>query len=192
MFIIDTINESITLGRLDLAAFSAENNIKEKRELEQEGTRQLLNKMFNGTNVLLKYTQYNKPYLEGNNSHISISHSHDKLVIIANTKESTGVDVELVRDKVKNIQHKFLSENEIIFANENTEVLTILWAAKECIYKAYGLKEVDFKKHIFIENFKVENSNFFGRIDLPNFKKRYLLTFQKQENYILVYILSEV
>jgi phosphopantetheinyl transferase len=192
MFKLDKISNSITIARLDLAAFSAEQSIEQKREIETQGTRLLLNKLFEGSPVELKYTENKKPYLEGQNTHISISHSHDKLVIIANTTQSTGIDIELIRDKVRNIQHKFLNEQELVFAKEDVETLTTLWAAKEAIYKAYGLKEVDFKKHICIEPYDKCENNFFGKIDLPNFKKRYLLNKQKQDNYILVYILSEV
>jgi 4'-phosphopantetheinyl transferase len=45
--------------------------------------------------------------------HISISHSHDKLAIIVNEKEATGIDIELIRDKVLKIKHKFLSQIRI-------------------------------------------------------------------------------
>ncbi len=192
MFKIDQINDAIRIARLDLAAFAAENKVDKKRDAETEGIKYLLNKLFREREAKLAYTENKKPYLEGETTHISISHSHDKLVIIANAKESTGIDVELVREKVKNIQHKFLNDDELLFANQNAETLTTLWAAKEAIYKAYGLKEVDFKKNIFIEEFNQNENNFFGKIELPNFKKRYLLTREKTENYILVYILNEV
>jgi len=152
----------------------------------------LLKILFDGKKPSLAYTASNKPYLEGEKTQISISHSHDKLVILANTEQSTGVDIELIRDKIVNIKHKFLNTHELNFAGNDLELLTVLWAAKECIYKAYGLKDVEFNKHIYIDSFNSDENNFYGRMDLPNFKKRYLLHRKKIENYILVYILSEV
>jgi len=188
---IDKISDSITLGMLDLAAFNVENNLQ-KRDLEKSGIQHLLNKLFGSKTVRLEYTAHNKPFLAGENLHISISHSHDRLVILVNQNESTGVDIELLRDKVRNIQHKFLNEEELTFANNDPEKLTVLWAAKEAIYKAYGLKEVEFKKNIFIEPYDENENTFIGKMDLPSFKKRYLMTRQKTEDYILVLILHEI
>lgn len=191
MFKIDKISDSITLGMLDLALFNTENKL-EKRELEKSGIQHLLKLLFVQKPVTLAYTATNKPYLEGENLHISISHSHDKLVILVNKNESTGVDIELLREKVKNIQHKFLNNEELVFADNDPEKLTVLWAAKEAIYKAYGLKEVDFIDNLFIEPFADNESNFMGRIDLPGFSRKYLMNRQKIGEYILVLILNEV
>ena len=192
MFKIEQINDNIRIAGLDLTAFAAEQALTKKRDIEKAGIEFLLNKLLAGKTFNLKYNENNKPFLEGENLHLSISHSHDKLAIILNSKECTGIDVELIREKIKNIANKFLNENEIIFANENVELLTTLWAAKEALYKVYGLKELDFRKNIFIEKFDMAQNNFFGKIELPNFKKRYLLSKAKTENYILVYILNEV
>jgi len=192
MFKIDRINDSIRIGSLDLAVFAEKQNIKINRDIERAGTSFLLDKLFIEGNAELQYTETNKPYLKDERTHISISHSYDKLVIITNDKESTGIDIELIRDKVKNIQNKFLSREELNFASNNTEKLIRMWAAKEAIYKAYGLRNADFKENIFIEKFDEKESNFYGRIDLPGFKKKYLLIGDKIENYIQVYILNEV
>jgi 4'-phosphopantetheinyl transferase len=192
MYKIDKISDSITIGSLDLAVFSKKENIRKKRDVEKAGTRFLLEQLFNKKTIRLEYTVNNKPYLKAEHCHISISHSHDKLVIIINPRENTGIDIELIRDKVKNIQNKFLNAEELNFAKDNTEALIKLWAAKEAIYKAYGLKELDFKENIFIDKFEKIEENFYGKISLENFKKKYLLSCRKIENYILVYILNEV
>lgn len=177
---------------LDLEAFAAEQKITTKRETEQKATLFLLKKLFPEGNPQLEYDTQRKPFLAGLDLHISISHSHDKLAILINSKESTGVDVELIREKVKNIRHKFLCSDELVFGGENEITLTILWAAKEAIYKAYGLKGVEFIKHIFIEPFDLNDDLFYGRLEINEIKKRYLLKKEKPGNYILVYILNEV
>jgi phosphopantetheinyl transferase len=177
---------------LDFAAFSASQPMLLKRDLEKKGTLEVLGKMYPGKPVKVCYTSENKPYLEDISEHISISHSHDKLVVLANAKESTGVDIELIRDKVINVRHKFLNEQEFEFAGSNVEALITLWAAKEAIYKAYGLKEVDFAKHLYIETNTFNETSFYGKLDLPGLKKRYQMKREKIDNYILVYIISEV
>src|ERR1041384_6584303 len=101
--------------------------------MEREGTRHLLQQMFGGEDVKISYTEHNKPYLEGRREHISISHSHDRLAIAVNKNESTGIDIELLRDKVRNIAHKFLNPAEAEYAGTNVEKLIQIWAAKEAL-----------------------------------------------------------
>jgi 4'-phosphopantetheinyl transferase len=191
LYRIDRINEYTTIGLLDLPAF-AEGTTPHRRSLEKEAIQFLLKQLFHPKVVRLEYTATNKPFLAGENLHISISHSHDKLAIIVNLNQRTGIDVELIRDKVLNVQHKFLCPEELEFAASDVLKLTVLWAAKESIYKAYGLKEVDLKKDIRIEPFDLAHNNFFGHIRLPHFNKKYLLSQQQLDGYILVFILNEV
>jgi 4'-phosphopantetheinyl transferase len=192
LHIIRQINPVLKLGVLDLAAFNKNSGSQNKRELETSGIRYLLDKFFENETWSLEYTKAKKPYLKGRPEHISISHSHDKLAITCNTEQNTGVDIELIREKVLNIRQKFLNTEELAFAGNHTETLTGLWAAKEAIYKAYGLKEVDFRENISVAPWNDEENSFTGKIDLPTFKKTYLLAREKQDNYILVYIISEV
>ncbi|MCW3077571.1 MAG: 4-phosphopantetheinyl transferase [Bacteroidetes bacterium] len=177
---------------LDLTAFSEAKGIFVKRQSETEGTELLLKKLFKDTSFELRYTDERKPFLHGTTAHISISHSHDKLVILVNEKETAGVDVELIREKVKNIQQRFLSPEELDYASNDTEILTILWAAKEAIYKTYGLKKVDFSKDMFIEKFDKKSDVFYGNLKIEKLKKRYLLKKERHGDYILVYTLNEV
>jgi phosphopantetheinyl transferase len=104
------INPDITIGILDLRAYSEQHQLVAKRDIEKSGTRELLKQLLGNKDFELWYTPENKPYLRDSDIHISISHSHDKLVIICNKRANTGIDIELVRDKVQNIQHKYLSE----------------------------------------------------------------------------------
>jgi phosphopantetheinyl transferase (holo-ACP synthase) len=189
---IETINSDLRLGLLDLDAFSGPGNIEQKREVEARGIACLLKELFPDQPVDLQYTPEKKPHLKNCDCHISISHSHNMLAILVSRTHSTGVDVELIREKVINIKHKFLNEQELKFAGSNVEKLTTLWAAKEAIFKAYGKKGVEFSTNISIDPFSEEEIYFSGRMDLPNFKKSWQLCRRKILNYILVFILSEI
>jgi phosphopantetheinyl transferase len=189
---IETINSDLRLGLLDLSAFSKLESIEQKREVETRGIAFLLKELFPDQTINLKYTTEKKPYLESCDCHISISHSHDMLAILVSQAHSTGVDVELVREKVVNIRHKFLNEQELKFGGDDVEKLTTLWAAKEAIFKAHGKKGVEFAANISIDPFGNEEIYFCGRMDLPNFKKSWQLCRRKIHNYILVFILSEI
>lgn len=187
---IRQINVNISIGVLDLGAFALAKNILVKREIEKAGARHLLSELLQTSLYELNYTLENKPFLKGRTEHISISHSHDKLVIILNRKENTGIDIEQIRDKVINIQGKFLSEQELKFTNEDPEKLITFWAAKEAMYKVYGLKEVE-----FIANLKVEDytsAEITGHIEMPDMRKSYRLIHEKIDNYKMVYVLHEL
>lgn len=190
MLHIREINDHIAIGMLDLRAFALQENIQTKRDIEKAGTRHLLKNLLKNQAFFLAYTAENKPFLEGRTEHISISHSHDKLAIIINTKENTGIDIELIRDKVRNIQQKFLSEQELLFANNEPEKLITLWAAKEAMYKVYGLKEVEFIKHLIVEPFS--GNEIEGRIELDTFRKKYKLKAEEIDGYKMVYVLNEL
>lgn len=187
---IREINEHLRLGLLDLGAFSILEAITVKRDLERAGTMFLLKHLLKNETCELTYTPENKPYLKNRTEHISISHSHDKLTIILNKKEPTGIDIEMMRDKVLNIQHKFLNPAELLFANNDVDKLLTLWAAKEALYKVYGLKEVDFSLHLSVEEF--QGSQLTGHIALKDFKKKYKLISETIDNYKMVYVLNEV
>jgi len=186
------IDDYITLGILDLEAFAQSSGLNVKREIEKKGTLYLLQNLLKGKVFNLCYTEQNKPYLKDSDTHLSISHSHSRLAIILNTRQSTGVDIELLRDKIQNVKHKYLSAQELSFAGNDAVLLTVLWAAKEAIYKAYGLKEIDFASHMFIEPFGPKDDLFFGHLKKNDIAKKYLLKREQHENYILVYILNEV
>ncbi len=186
------IKEGLFFGLLDLKAFAMHKNLSAKREIETEG-KEYLAKHLLGDNCIIAYDDKGKPYLSCDSRHISISHSHDKLAIIVNEKESTGIDIELIRDKVLKIKHKFLTNEELLEANDDVEKLLIYWAAKETLYKIYGLKEVDFIAHLFVKPFTKHNlGTIIGEINLPNFKETFELNYQIIEDYVLVYASNKI
>lgn len=186
------IKEGLFFGLLDLKAFAMHENLSAKREIETKGKEYLAKKLL-GDNCTIAYDNKGKPYLFNESRHISISHSHDKLAIIINEKESTGIDIELIRDKVLKIKHKFLTNEELLEANDDVEKMLIYWAAKETLYKIYGLKEVDFIAHLFVKPFtKHKLGTIIGNINLPNFKESFELNYQLIEDYVLVYASKKI
>jgi 4'-phosphopantetheinyl transferase len=187
---IRKISPTISVGILDLKVFGQGHLNMLKRDLEKAGSLFLLSELLNTKEFELNYTPANKPFLKDQTKHISISHSHDKLAIIIDENHSTGIDIELMRDKVLKIQHKFLNPTELTFARDHIERLITIWAAKEALYKVYGLKEVDFIKNLFVEDF--DGDDIFGKIDIGSFKKRYKLRSENLDGYKLVYVLNEL
>ena len=100
-----------------------------------------------------------KPYLPNEQYHFSISHCGNYAAAIVSSTHRVGVDIEIPSEKVERIAHKFVHENEKQWINEfkdhslmNYELLTILWSAKESLFKWFSLGGVDFKEHMQLSN----------------------------------------
>ena len=192
MIEVFNIKKGLYFGLLDLDAFAQTNNLTAKREIETKGKDFLIKTLIDDDSIII-YDEKGKPHLTNDSRHISISHSHDKLAIIINENEVTGIDIELIRDKVLKIKHKFLTNSELEDTGDNVEKLLIYWAAKETLYKIYGLKEVDFIANLFVNPFTKHNlGTIIGTIHLPHFKETFELNYQLLDNYVLVYSLNKI
>lgn len=101
-----------------------------------------------------------KPYLPYEQYHFSISHCGDYAAAIVSSTNRVGIDIEIPSEKVERIQHKFLSMKERLTVDRlpttvnglrstvDGQLLTLLWSAKESLFKWYSLGEVDFKDHM--------------------------------------------
>jgi 4'-phosphopantetheinyl transferase EntD len=132
-----------------------------------------------------------KPFLENEQYHFSISHCGDYAAAIASKNERVGIDIELVTPKIERVKHKFVNEDEMLFLNDEykafleqfgmrekleMEFLTMLWSAKESIFKWYGSGQMDFKQHMQLNGAVVFTENDF--IALPFlFMKEYMRYF---------------
>jgi len=110
-----------------------------KSELHQRGflsIRHLLKEV--GLNDAdLVYDEFGKPHLK-NGKYISITHSFTFTGIIISDKIPVGIDIEKQRDKILKIAHRFTPFQEYkTIANHDALIskLTIVWGAKESLYK---------------------------------------------------------
>ena len=114
---------------------------------------------------LIEIASTKKPFLPNEAFHFSISHCGDYAAAIVSRKNRAGIDIEIPTPKVARVRHKFLHAEELAIV-ENTVVerrqgvdsdslffrrLTLLWSAKEAVFKWYGNGEVDFSTHIRLE-----------------------------------------
>ena len=103
-----------------------------------------------------------KPYLAGERYQFSISHCGDYAAAIVSRTHRVGVDVEETKDKIIRIKDKYLSPGEQkLFipdpATPDSRLLTLLWSAKESVFKWYGAGEVDFRRDINLQHIDFEN-----------------------------------
>ncbi|WP_010523071.1 4'-phosphopantetheinyl transferase family protein [Aquimarina agarivorans] len=105
----------------------------------------------------LTYTKVGKPELS-DGVFISITHSHQFAAIILSAKP-VGIDIEKQRPKIESIAKKFICDKErewLKSMQNDVKFLTVIWGAKEAIYKIYGQQGLSFKQHIEIAPFSSE------------------------------------
>jgi phosphopantetheinyl transferase len=164
-----------------------------KSELHQRGflsVRHLL-KEVGYCDADLFYDHYGKPHLK-DGKHISITHSHTFSGIIISDEVPVGIDIEKQRDKILKIAHKFTPIEEYkTIANHEALIrkLTIVWGAKESLYKIYGKKSLLFLHHIFIEDFNFINKKTMGSIRYEGQTASYGVHFLEFEGFTCVYAL---
>lgn len=191
MIEIEQINKSIKLGILDLYEFNKIHQVDSKREMEKKALVCLL-KELNIDWRELEYNENNKPFLTSGKPFISITHSFQYLAVTVNSKILTGIDMELKRSKIINIQSKFCNEDELQFVENDIDRLTCLWCAKETVYKINGFKGVNFKDHIKVEQFQTGDSDIYASLWLNGVWKTYKLALKSKQDYYLTYLLDEV
>ncbi|WP_064965917.1 4'-phosphopantetheinyl transferase family protein [Tenacibaculum ovolyticum] len=162
-----------------------------KSDLHRRGflsVRHLLNEV-GYTDADLIYDEFGKPHLK-DGKFISITHSFTFSGIIISDDTPVGIDIEKQRDKILKIAHKFTPiEAYKSIANHDALVskLTIVWGAKESLYKIYGKKKLLFLNNIYIEDFSFETNETTGKILYEGVTDEYKIHFLETEGFTCVY-----
>jgi len=107
---------------------------------------------------------------------MSLSHSNEVAAAIL-APQSVGIDIQKLVAKIERIAHKYMCESEFESLGKHR--------------KAYGRRELDFRKHILIEPFDYqENGITTGRVVKGDFEANYQIYFEKIGEYILVYAIE--
>ena len=152
----------------------------QKRKLEILAVRALLKEMCG--NIKLSYNKFGAPIL--NNNKISISHSKQLVAIIV-SELKTGIDIEIISERVLKVKNKFLSSSDNI--DDSQEDLTIAWSTKECIFKWHQKGNLNFKDDILIKSINHSSKT----IEVFFDENLFILNFLKINNHILVYVCKE-
>jgi 4'-phosphopantetheinyl transferase len=138
---------------------------------------------------------HGKPYLVNSDYEISLSHSFDYAAVMISQNKRVGVDIELIKDKIKKIQGKFLTDLELSQLNDadNTLALYICWCAKEAIYKWNGRKGLEFKQDIHIYPFETaDKGSIKARVSLPGGTTELSVEYFKvEDNYMLGFVVEK-
>ncbi|MBW7845201.1 MAG: 4'-phosphopantetheinyl transferase superfamily protein [Bacteroidia bacterium] len=109
--------------------------------------------------IVISKNKFNKPSMtvNGEDYNLSITHSGQYAAILFSKFRMVALDIEKLDSRIDRVTHKFINnaETEMLESSKNsTHDKTLIWSAKETLYKFYGEKELDFKQHmtIFINN----------------------------------------
>lgn len=140
----------------------------------------------------LFYDELGKPHLK-NGKNISITHSFIFSAIIISDRK-IGIDIEKQREKILQIAHKFTPLKEYrTMANAEALVrkLTIVWGAKEAIYKIQSVPGVSFLQHINITDFDFDDDETTGKVIYSGKTSFYQLRFFEFEGFTCVIALPD-
>jgi phosphopantetheinyl transferase len=143
----------------------------ESRKKEWLASR-ILHQLLCGNTAQLYYDEHGKPYSDSK-LFISITHSKNYVMVVASKTIETGVDMELIAEKIIRIKDKFVGTEEEKLKQEfgvisDATFYHILWSFKEAAYKLYGKKKLIFKDQIVSNHFCKNQSLLTGNLMLGN------------------------
>jgi len=174
--------------KLDLTTNSME-RIASMRDIQHQkgflSVRHLL-KEVGYTDADLFYTPDGKPHLR-DGKRISITHSFD-FSAIAISDFPIGIDMEKNREKILKIAPKFVADEFDFMAEDHVvDFLTVVWGAKESLFKIHPDGGLLFKKHLPVEPFKLSDKKTKGWIKKEPYYEVFTIYFEKIKGYTLVY-----
>ena len=113
----------------------------------------------------ISYHADGRPYLTDASAAISISHTKGYVALVLGPQgREIGIDIEQYAEKVRRVARKFMREDEGLSWFRGTDLWSLLlhWSAKETVFKCLNASEVDFRCHIRILPFLVEQEGVFS------------------------------
>jgi phosphopantetheinyl transferase (holo-ACP synthase) len=168
LFYQQNINDSTRLAIWDLqeeeAFFGGFTEIVHpQKRLQHLGGRYLLGYLFPSFDkAAIAIAASKKPFLPDGSHQFSISHCTQYAAALVSTSSRVGIDIEAITERVHRIRHKFLhaTEHEMLEKNASellrlTAQLTIIWSAKEAIFKWWGIGNIDFSEQMILDQMPV-------------------------------------
>lgn len=189
---IEELEKNLILNEKERSFFNSLN--KGIRNLHWLSSRLLIRKMINTPEFIeIENDAYGKPQIINFDYELSISHSFDYASVIL-SKNKSGVDIELISNKILKIAHKFINESESKYISNDYQIeqMYVIWGAKESLYKLYGKKNLNFKKNINIYPFKLNSkkASIKGEIINNELRKIYTIHYERIDEYMLVYVVD--
>lgn len=161
-------------------------NISNKhRRLEYLTVRLLLSQMIH-QEPIITYSEEGKPSLQNCPLHISISHTNSYVTVITSQMCVVGIDIEMKKEKIYRVRHKFLSSLEQIDMGNELDSLLLHWCAKETVFKMSSIPLPEFSEDIIVKPFEVKNEGSFDAYETKT-NVDYHLFYHVSSDYVMTY-----
>ena len=160
--LIESEQEAIAqLVAFDLLEFHKRAYKEEAHRLQFLTSRILIREIFEGLGVTYQglTNERGLPDKVGDYT-VSISHS-DNLVAVGVSLNKLGLDIQKKDDKVNRVIARICNNDELCLA-DNSLKKTILWSVKESFYKRQRTNGVDFRNQLFVDSFKIIDTDIIG------------------------------
>ncbi len=140
----------------------------------------------------LFYDTLGKPHLS-DGTFISITHSYTFSGIIVSSERAVGIDIEKQREKILKIAYKFTPIEEYGSFSDPIHLmrkLTVVWGAKESLYKINSTLGLSFLQNIYIEDFTMDKGKTTGVITLDGIVSSFKIHFLELEGFTCAYALQ--
>jgi 4'-phosphopantetheinyl transferase len=140
----------------------------------------------------LYYDVNGKPHLTDNNF-ISITHSFIFAAIIISNRD-VGIDIEKKRHKILRIAHKFtpvIEYKDLANDYERIRKMTLVWCAKESLYKSFANPGVSFIQNIYVENFELYKVETDAKVEFNGTSVLFHVHFLEFEEFSCAYALLQ-
>ena len=157
---------------------------KIENRLQWLASRVLITQVFAdfGVDCNIKKDEFGNPQIVNSDWNFSISHSGEYAALILSKNDFLGVDIETKFNQCHKLRSKFCNDFEIDFIGDDILKSTLIWSAKESIYKAYGKKKLIFK-----DDMKLADSGSFI-FEFPKLKRQFAVEKKEETSFVLTYI----
>ncbi|THH39932.1 4'-phosphopantetheinyl transferase family protein [Neolewinella litorea] len=130
-----------------------------------------------------------KPHLQDSQFFVSISHTVGFSAAIAHPR-LCGIDVQRLVPRIHRLARRFVRPDEAAMLRQPHELhqLHLIWSAKEALYKAYGLRQLDFRENLYVDlgEYDPDQGIARGRLTTDDLSKDFDLRYRIYDNFVLV------
>ena len=133
------------------------------------------------------YENNGKPFLPGFDKKISISHSQNYAAVMI-SENFCGVDIEKISPRAFKVARKFLDPDEITHSGRvsNDLFYTLLWSAKESIFKITGKPDYLKQMHLLTPPLSTEGNILVGA-EHRNGIKNFIVFYTTFDDHVLTW-----
>lgn len=189
--------EAFFLERLNLSAHWRDElaECHPSRRVEWLASRYLATLLTGQNPFRYRKDEQGKPWLLDEAGHVSFSHTPNYAAVLV-ADYPAGVDIQALDEKTLRIRNKFMRPEELAaldpLSPEYAPTVHVHWCVREAVYKAYGLRGLDFRAHIRLSPFIYGpgRGTFAAMAQKGNMEQHYTAHYQALPGAMLVYVVG--